>query len=85
MDIIKAAQATEALVEYALSGDKTLVLPFFHHSHFGIIHIVEMLHKIEKKEIVGEQAHRWLGWVQCAVCVHGFATLEELKSINHGS
>jgi hypothetical protein len=28
------------------------------------------------------KANRWLGWMQCALAVHGLATLEEMKDIN---
>ena len=48
-------------------------------------HLLEMLSRIESGEITGEKAHRWLGWVQGAICARGAGSLEEFKTINHQS
>ena len=41
-----------------------------------------MVRKIMSDEVTGENAHRWLGWIQGCVCLGGGATLRELKDIN---
>ena len=45
-------------------------------------HLLEMVNAIEDGVVEGEQAHRWLGWIQGAACARGGGTLEEMKGIN---
>lgn len=45
-------------------------------------HAVWMLLEIYWKKIDGNKAHRWLGWAQCLLVVHGRATLEQMKQAN---
>ena len=52
------------------------------HKEYGLNHLNTMCQKIIIGEVAGEKAHRWLGWIQCAVCIGGGATLEKLKEIN---
>ena len=47
-------------------------------------HVMWMLGEIENGNVVGEKAHRWLGWAQAAAVSRGDATLEEMKMINRG-
>ena len=77
MDIILATIDTQRLIYNA-------VLPE-HHSAYGKDHLNDMCAKIINKEIQGEKAHRWLGWIQCAICIGGGATLGNLKGINSSS
>lgn len=74
MNIIKATLATSRLIE------KT-GLPANDPS-YGKDHLTEMCEKIIAGEITGEKANRWIGWVQCAICIGGGATLADLKKIN---
>lgn len=48
----------------------------------GKEHLQEMLEKIESGAVVGEQAHRWLGWIQAVICASGTVSLKQLKKIN---
>ena len=48
-------------------------------------HIYTMLFQIESGGIVGEKAHRWLGWAQCAIVAARVATLDDMKNINHAA
>ena len=45
-------------------------------------HIVWMLHEIIEDRVVGERAHRWLGYAQGLMAARGIATLEQLKCAN---
>jgi hypothetical protein len=51
----------------------------------GRKHVTEMIEKIEKGEVAGEKAQRWLGWIQCAVYFYGGATSKELSEINQNA
>lgn len=79
MDVQYAAVCT--LEHFSKIGNK---LPE-RHPWYGKLHIYEMLDKIASEEITGEQAHRWLGWAQCAICMGDALTLDELKEINHNA
>ncbi len=47
-----------------------------------LYHISEMLDKLISQEVSGEQAHRWIGWIQAIIVCRGGATLEEMKLVN---
>jgi len=51
---------------------------------YGKTHLHDMTSKIINGEIVGNKAHRWLGYMQGLIVIGGGATLEELKKINKG-
>ena len=55
------------------------------HPHTGGAHVRQMLERIIEGKIIGEKAHRWLGWAQACLCFHDVATLDELKDINHNA
>lgn len=71
-DVIMMAKRMEGLIEQ--SDD----LPNQHEA-YGKEHLYEMVDKIKSGDVGGEKAHRWLGWLQCAICMGGGATLEEIK------
>lgn len=48
----------------------------------SIAHAVYMLLQIYWKKIDGNKAHRWLGWAQCLLVMHGLTTLEQMKQAN---
>lgn len=48
----------------------------------GREHVVGLLTKIEAGATIGEQAHRWLGWAQCASVAAGVGSLEDMKASN---
>ncbi len=77
MDIILATIETQRLIHNS-------VLPE-HHSSYGKDHLNDMCSKIINEEVECDKAHRWLGWIQCAVCIGGGATLGTLKEINSGT
>jgi len=54
-------------------------------SPLSMPHVIGMLESIEKGEIRGEKANRWLGWAQCAVVASGAGTLDEMKVINRSA
>jgi hypothetical protein len=43
-----------------------------------------MLNQMEEQRVVGEKAHRWLGWAQAAMVGAGIGDLELMKKINVG-
>ncbi len=45
-------------------------------------HAVQLFENIANGSIVGEQAHRHLGWAQAAMYLMGLRTLDDLKIIN---
>tara|TARA_Y100000310_G_C20689941_1_gene821578 strand:+ start:4049 stop:4333 length:285 start_codon:yes stop_codon:yes gene_type:complete len=51
-------------------------------SEFSKDHLYKMVEKIQNGHVSGEKAHRWLGWLQCAVVVFEGATFSEMKLIN---
>jgi len=77
MDVKIAAQETDKLID-------STNLPLSN-AEYGKDHLHEMVNKITCGEISGEQAHRWLGYLQGAVVIGGSATLEQIKLINYGS
>ncbi|MBY0431868.1 MAG: hypothetical protein K2Q10_11765 [Rhodospirillales bacterium] len=56
------------------------------HPWFGKDHILEMATKIEVWDLSAPEterkAHRWLGWMQCAVVMGGGATLDDMARLN---
>ena len=78
MHIKNAAIETAKLIDQcnALSDDNP---------ETGKAHLHEMAQKIVNGEVLGEKAHRWLGWLQACICIGGGATLEQLKLINYES
>jgi hypothetical protein len=81
MDVQKATRAMLPLIDKANLPDD--------HPAYGKAHLREMVEKIESWNVGVpkrlRKAHRWLGWINCAVCMGGGATLEELKTINRES
>ena len=55
------------------------------HGALSFSHVQDMLLRVELGELVGEKAHRWLGWAQCATVAAGAGTLDEMKAINHAA
>jgi hypothetical protein len=49
----------------------------------SLVHLVEMLDKIESEQVTGEKGHRWLGWAQAVICCRGGASLDEMKLVNY--
>ena len=49
---------------------------------FDRAHIIEMADKIRREEIIGEKAHRWLGWIQAALVIAEIHTLQGMKEVN---
>lgn len=45
-------------------------------------HLFWMIEQILNGEVVGETAHRWLGWIQYGVCLDGRLDLEQLRDLN---
>ena len=45
-------------------------------------HAAHMLSQIYWGKVVGNKAHRWLGWAQCLLVMHGLTTLEQMKQAN---
>jgi hypothetical protein len=56
-------------------------LPKTHHE-YGKTHLIEMCLKIYDGSVFGDQANRWIGWIQAAICIAGGITVEKLKEIN---
>lgn len=77
MDVKVAALHSRALLEGSDIPDSGPENPT------GRSHLIDMCKRIESGEITGEKAHRWLGWVQGALCTQGAGTLAEFKDINH--
>jgi len=77
MDVKVAAQEIDKLI------DSTNLPPL--NAEYGKDHLHEMVNKIICGEISEERAHRWLGYLQCAIVIGGGASLEQIKMINKGS
>jgi len=77
MDVKIAARGIDKLIDLT-------DLPLLN-AEYGKNHLHEMVNKIICEEVSGEKAHRWLGYIQCAVVIGGSATLEQVKQINKGS
>lgn len=45
-------------------------------------HMVFMLQALVSGDIMGEKAHRWIGYAQCLAVMLGLGTLEQMKQIN---
>jgi hypothetical protein len=81
MDVQKAARAMLPMIDKAdLPSD---------HPAYGKVHLREMAEKIQTWSVGvpkwTRKAHGWLGWINCAVCMGGGASLDELKTINRES
>jgi hypothetical protein len=78
MDVQKAARAMLSLIDKADLPDD--------HPAYGKAHLREMIAKIESWSVGvpkwTRKAHRWVGWINCTVCMGGGASLDELKTIN---
>ena len=55
------------------------------HPEYGKDHMMEMIYKIDREQVEGEKAHRWLGYIQGCVVCYGGATLEDVKNVNHAA
>jgi hypothetical protein len=81
MDVQKAARAMLPMIDKSDLPDD--------HPAYGKAHLREMVGKIQDWDVGiakwTRKAHRWLGWINCAVCMGDGATLEELKAINRES
>lgn len=51
-------------------------------SKSGKGHLYYMIGMIRDGSITGNKAHRWLGYIQGCLVVHGVATLEDMKKVN---
>lgn len=78
MDVKIAAQRSAAYID-AVGTDEAV--PFF-----GKAHLRDMVQQIEDWDLSDSRlvtkAHRWLGWLQCAIVMGGGATLDQMKQIN---
>jgi hypothetical protein len=54
--------------------------PFFPKG--GKKHLTYMCESIISGEVVGEKAHRWIGWLQGCLYMNGLTTLDEMKELN---
>lgn len=52
------------------------------HPEYGRDHLLHIIREIESGRVSGEKAHRWLGWLQCALVIGGATTLEAMKAAN---
>lgn len=48
-------------------------------------HLRYMHGRIQRGEVTGTKAHRWLGWMQAVVYLHEGATHEHLQQVNKDS
>ncbi len=76
MDLRQAAESTRHLV---MDEGKWPAEP----QSLSRLHITWMLDCIESEDVMGEKAHRWLGWAQAAAVMAGAGTLDDMKEINH--
>ena len=75
MNIVPAANAMRDLVVMSHLPEQ--------HPEYGKDHMLEMINKIDDLKVIGEKAHRWLGYIQGCVVCSGGATLTDVKNINH--
>jgi hypothetical protein len=47
-------------------------------------HCIHLMEMIIRGDIYGEQAHRFIGWVQAACTFVGIATMEDFRVLNRG-
>lgn len=81
MDIKEAMHRTEALID---KGAYPITTPGLTraHLHDMVTQVVSWDLSDPKAE---RKAHRWLGWLQCAIVFGGGATLDQVKLINKES
>lgn len=48
-------------------------------------HILFMCNEIYLGKVTGEQAHRWLGYIQGVLVAVGITTVEQMKQLNKSS
>lgn len=53
-----------------------------HSDAYGEDHLEQMLIDLISGKVAGEKAHRWLGWVQCAIVIFGGCALQDMKAVN---
>jgi len=83
MDIVAAARATEKYAKNVCEDGYPDVGVDFKSSSLQIPHQLDALQKIIQGEIEGEKAHRWFGWVQCALVVNGVGDMNVFAAINY--
>lgn len=54
-------------------------------SGMSVNHAAWMLQGIASGYVQHEKAHRWLGYAQGLLVVHGAATLEQMKEVNRNA
>lgn len=52
------------------------------HGEYGKDHLGDMVRKIDREQVTGEKAHRWLGYIQGVLVSSGSATLDQVKEAN---
>lgn len=86
IDVSMAAKRTLELAElhYKLAGEE---LPEIKRGIDGktVGHALWIIGQVAVGNVTGNKAHRWLGFGQGVLCVHGVITLMEAKLVNFDS
>jgi hypothetical protein len=77
MIVAEAAKRMAGLIMSRMSSEGTKPADRFH--------LLYMCDELVHERVTGEQAHRWLGWIQGVCVARDIATLDECKDINHVS
>lgn len=77
MNIINIAKCCLKIIEE--EHDKGI---FYYKEFLNKDHVVKLFQNIADQTVIGEQAHRHLGWAQAAMYLQDLRTLEDLKLIN---
>lgn len=80
MDVAKAAEHTLTLLRKNMTDP--LPGPAQAEDGQGLKHQLFVLYSVKDGEVVGEKAHRWLGWAQGALSAMDLLSLEECKYAN---
>lgn len=51
-------------------------------AEFGKDHLYYMIDEMQSGRVSGEEAHRWLGWLQACIVMGKGATLDDMKQVN---
>lgn len=75
MNIVKAAKSMRRIIYRTPIG-------FNHTDGCERSHLLYMCNTIMKKKVVGEKAHRWVGWIQGVCTSVGITSLSQCKRVN---
>jgi hypothetical protein len=86
IDVRKAAAATLKLADlhFKLAGEPTPE-PKREIDGKSVAHALWIISQVAEGNVTGNKSHRWLGFGQGVLCVHGVMTLMEAKLINFDS